>query len=103
EATIDALVVIYIPPLVTEPAEIALAIAQGVGTVPAQKPVLTVFMTAQGIPAALNMGPRGTLPTYRFPENAALALSAAVRYGRWRPRPRGTLLSLSPFSPPPVR
>ncbi len=32
-----------------------------------QKPVLTVFMTSQGIPAALNMGPRGTLPTYIFP------------------------------------
>src|SRR5216683_2901758 len=99
DATIDALVVIYIPPLVTEPA----AIAQGVGTVPAQKPVLTVFMTSQGIPTALNMGPRGTLPTYIFPENAALALSAAVRYGRWRTRPRGTPLRLSPFAHSAVR
>jgi acetyl coenzyme A synthetase (ADP forming)-like protein len=103
DAMIDALVVIYIPPLVTEPAEIAQAIAQGVGTVPAQKPVLTVFMTAQGIPAALHTGPRGTLPTYLFPENAALALSAAVRYGRWRTRPRGTPLRLSPFAHSAVR
>ena len=31
DATIDALVVIYIPPLVTDPVEIAQAIAQGVG------------------------------------------------------------------------
>jgi acetate---CoA ligase (ADP-forming) len=103
DATIDALVVIYIPPLVTEPAEIAQAIAHGVGTVPAHKPVLTVFMTSQGIPAALHKGPRSTLPTYIFPENAALALSAAVRYGRWRTRPRGTLLSLSPFAHSAVR
>jgi acetyl coenzyme A synthetase (ADP forming)-like protein len=103
DATIDALVVIYIPPLVTDPAEIAQAIAQGVGTVPAPKPVLTVFMTAQGIPATLNTGPRGTLPTYMFPENAALALSAAVRYGRWRTRPRGTPLRLSPFAHSAVR
>ena len=103
DATIDALVVIYIPPLVTDPVEIAAAIAQGVGTVPAQKPVLTVFMTSQGIPAALNGGPRGTLPTYLFPENAALALSAAVRYGRWRSRPRGTPLRLSPFAHSAVR
>ena len=103
DATIDALVVIYIPPLVTDPAEIAQAIAHSVGTVPAQKPVLTVFMTAQGIPPALHMGPRGTLPTYLFPENAALALSAAVRYGRWRTRPRGTLLRLSPFAHSAVR
>jgi acetyl coenzyme A synthetase (ADP forming)-like protein len=103
DATIDALVVIYVPPLVTDPAEIAPAIAQGVGTVPAHKPVLTVFMTSQGCPAALHMGPRGTLPTYLFPENAALALSAAVRYGRWRTRPRGTLSSLSPFAHSAVR
>src|SRR5262245_11124970 len=103
DAAIDALVVIYIPPLVTDPVEIAQAISHGVGTVPAQKPVLTVFMTSQGIPAALNMGSRGTLPTYIFPENAALALSAAVRYGRWRARPRGTLLSLSPFAHSAVR
>jgi acetate---CoA ligase (ADP-forming) len=103
DATIDALVVIYIPPLVTDPAEIAQAIAHGVGTVPAQKPVLTVFMTSQGCPAALHMGPRSTLPTYLFPENAALALSAAVRYGRWRTRPRGTLLNLSPFAHSAVR
>jgi len=95
DANIDALVVIYIPPLVTDPTVIAPAIAHGAGTVPAHKPVLTVFMTSQGAPAVLNAGPRGTLPTYTFPENAALALAAAVRYGRWRTRPRGTPLRLS--------
>ena len=103
DANIDALVVIYIPPLVTDPVEIAPAIAHGAGTVPAHKPVLTVFMTSQGAPAALNTGPRGTLPTYIFPENAALALATAVRYGRWRTRPCGTPLSLSAFAHQAVR
>ena len=98
DPNIDALIVIYIPPLVTEPAEIAQAIADGAGNVPVSKPVLTVFMTSQGIPAVLNAGPRRTIPTYIFPENAALALSAAVRYGRWRTQPRGTPLRLSPFA-----
>jgi acyl-CoA synthetase (NDP forming) len=65
--------------------------------------VLTVFMTSQGVPAALNAGPRGTLPTYAFPENAALALATAVRYGRWRTRPRGVPLSLSAFAHRAVR
>jgi acetyl coenzyme A synthetase (ADP forming)-like protein len=97
DANIDAVVVIYIPPLVTAPTEIAQAIARGAGTVPAQKPVLTVFMSSQGAPGALNAGVRGSLPAYPFPENAALALAAAVRYGRWRARPRGTPLTLSPF------
>jgi acyl-CoA synthetase (NDP forming) len=103
DPNIDALIVIYIPPLVTEPAEIAPAIAAGAGTVPASKPVLTVFMTSQGVPAALNAGPRRTLPTYTFPENAALALSAAVRYGRWRTQPCGTPSRLSPFAHSAVR
>lgn len=42
DANIDALVVMYIPPLLTDPVEIAPAIAQGAGTVPAPKPVLLV-------------------------------------------------------------
>ena len=103
DSNIDALMVIYIPPLVTDPVEIAQAIARGAGTVPAHKPVLTVFMMAQGAPAALHAGPRGTLPTSMFPENMALALAAAVRYGRWRARPRGTPLQLSPFAHSAVR
>jgi acyl-CoA synthetase (NDP forming) len=103
DANIDALVVMYIPPLLTDPVEIASAIAQGAGTVPAHKPVLAVFMTSQGAPAALNAGSRGTLPTYTFPENAALALATAVRYGRWRTRPRGAPLSLSAFAHRAVR
>ncbi|MGE3539480.1 MAG: GNAT family N-acetyltransferase [Candidatus Tectimicrobiota bacterium] len=103
DSQIDALVAMYIPPLVTDPVEIARAIAQGAGTVPAHKPVLSVFMTTQGVPETLHSGPRGTLPVYTFPENAALALAAAVRYGRWRERPRGTPFSLSPFAHSAVR
>lgn len=103
DPNIDALVAIYIPPLVTNPEEIAQAIAQGAGAVPAHKPVLTVFISSRGAPTVLSAGPRGKLPTYSFPENAAHALSAAVRYGRWRERPRGTLSALSPFASEAVR
>ncbi|MBM3226409.1 MAG: acetate--CoA ligase family protein, partial [Candidatus Tectomicrobia bacterium] len=103
DPNIDALVVIYIPPQVTDPADIAQAIAAGAGAVPTTKPVLTVFMTSQGVPAALNTGPRGTLPTYLFPENAALALASAVRYERWHTQPVGTPLRLSPAAHSAVR
>jgi acyl-CoA synthetase (NDP forming) len=100
---IDAVVVIYIPPLVTNPEDIAPAIAQGAGTVPAHKPVLTVFMSSRGAPPALSTGPRGKLPSYTFPENAAQALAAAVRYRRWCERPQGTPFTLSPFAHSAVR
>jgi acetyl coenzyme A synthetase (ADP forming)-like protein len=82
----DALVVIYIPVLAS-PTEMAAAIARAAGTVAAAKPVLVVFMSADPIPAELGAGPRGALPAYRFPENAAIVLAAAERYGRWRHRP----------------
>ena len=103
DSNIDVLVVIYIPPLVTAPEEVAQAIATGAGIVPEHKPVVTVFISTSGAPEVLNAGPRGTLPTYRFPENAAHALAAACRYGRWRARPQGTPMQLSPFAHDTVR
>jgi acetyl coenzyme A synthetase (ADP forming)-like protein len=86
---VDSVVVIYVPPMVTNAAEIAAAIARGAGTIPASKPVLSVFLSTKGAPPALATGTRGKLPSYSFPENAARALSAAERYGRWRARPAG--------------
>ena len=98
DPNIDALVVIYIPPLVTEPEDVARAIAEAVGDVPAHIPVLVVFISSKGAPAVLGTGPRGQLPTYQFPEGAAIALAAAVRYGKWRARPPGTVATLSRFA-----
>jgi len=103
DPSVDALVAIYIPVMVSRPDEIAAAIATGAGRVPPEKPVLTVFMSARGAPPALSQGPRGALPSYSFPENAALVLAAAERYGRWLRRPRGEVLKLSPFAVSAVR
>ncbi|WP_394842371.1 hypothetical protein LZC95_35515 [Pendulispora brunnea] len=75
---IDALVVIYVRPYVTKPEAIAQAIAHAAGTVPDYKPIVPVFMSSQGAPTSLAFGPRGSLPRYRFPENAAIALSSAA-------------------------
>jgi acetate---CoA ligase (ADP-forming) len=94
DPNVDSLVVIYIPPLVTKPAEVAAAVARAAGTVPKGKPIATVFMGSQGTPPTLAGGPRGNLPSYAFPENAALALSAAVRCAQWRKRPKGNVLTL---------
>ena len=103
DPSVDTLVVTYVPPMVTGPEEIAAAIARGAGTVPAEKPVLTVFLSSHGAPAALATGPRGRLPAYLYPEDAALALAAAERYGRWRRRPRGTVVELGRFEESAVR
>jgi acyl-CoA synthetase (NDP forming) len=79
---------------VTKPEEIARAIARGAATMPPDKPLATVFMSSKGAPPVLASGPRGKIPSFSFPENAALALSAAVRYGRFRDRAPGKTASI---------
>src|SRR4029077_661222 len=94
DPAIDALVVIYVPPMVTRPDDVALAVARAAGAVPPEKPVLAVFLSTRGAPPILGSGPRGAIPSYSFPENAAEALAAAVRWGRWRRRVTGSPLAL---------
>ncbi len=103
DGCIDSLIVIYIPILETTPEAIARAIASGAGKVPAHKPVLSVFLSSRGAPMLLSTGPRGRIPCFTFPENAAMALAAAERYGRWRTKPRGTAIALEPFREKAVR
>jgi acyl-CoA synthetase (NDP forming) len=86
DPNIDALVVIFIPPLVTRAADVAGAIVEGVRGLNGRKPVLTVFMSARGVPEELKSADVG-IPSYAFPEAAALALARAARYGEWRRRP----------------
>jgi acyl-CoA synthetase (NDP forming) len=103
DPNVDAVVAIYVPPMVSQPEEVARAIADGAGKVPAEKPVATVFLSSRGAPPMLSTGPRGRLPAFGFPENAAMALAAAERYGRWRARPAGTVRTLDPFAESAVR
>ena len=100
---IDSLIVIYLPPHLHDPAEVASAISEAAGKVPLEKPVLTVLMSSRGVPMPENAGPRGRLPSYSFPENAAVALAAAERYSRWRTRPAGRCLSLTPSAQAAIR
>jgi len=100
---VDAVVAIYIPLFLTQVEETAAAIARGAGRIPAEKPVLNVFLSSRGIPRALAQGPRGPLPSFRFPEDAARALAKAWRYRRWRERPRGEELHLDRFAESAIR
>ncbi len=96
QATIDAVVAIYVTPLAQQAECFAAAIARGAGAVPADKPVAAVFLAGDSAPAALHAGPRGRLPVYDSPESAARALAAAWRYADWRRRPAGAVLELAP-------
>lgn len=83
---VDALVAIFIPPLTTQPAEVAAAIHRATGALGGSKPVLAVFMSPDAAPPALSDAVM-TVPNFPFPEDAALALSRAVDHAEWRRRP----------------
>jgi acetyl coenzyme A synthetase (ADP forming)-like protein len=100
DPNVDALLTIYVTPIVTGPAEVAQAILRGARAaartagergVPA-KPLLTCFMGSHGVPEGLRSLHEGHVPSYTFPEPAAIALSRAVRYGRWLAEPEGRTL-----------
>ncbi|HEY5187788.1 MAG TPA: GNAT family N-acetyltransferase [Solirubrobacteraceae bacterium] len=86
----DAILTIFVPPLVTEADDVAAAIADAARTAEGCA-VVAVFMTADGPPAQLSDGDV-QVPGYQFPEEAAEAVALAARYGLWRERPDGQAL-----------
>jgi acetyl coenzyme A synthetase (ADP forming)-like protein len=86
DPSVDALIVIFIQPLTTRAEDAARAILDAMGALGGSKPVLTVFMSARGFPEVLQTA-QLRVPSYAFPEAAAIALARAARYGEWRERP----------------
>jgi acetyl coenzyme A synthetase (ADP forming)-like protein len=83
---LDALIVIFTPPLVTRADDVAREIISAVRKIDKSKPVLSVFLSAQPAPEELRTGDL-RIPAYSFPETAAIALARAARYRQWRERP----------------
>jgi acetyl coenzyme A synthetase (ADP forming)-like protein len=82
---VDSLIVIFTPPLVTRAEDVAKAILNAVANMGTDKPVLSVFLCAEPAPAELLTSAR-RIPTFSFPETAAIALARATRYRHWRDR-----------------
>jgi acyl-CoA synthetase (NDP forming) len=92
-AEVDAAIVVFVPPPLGEPAEVAGAIRAAVDAAGQTIPVLAVFMSAAGSPPELRAG-GSAIPSYAFPEDAARALGRAAEYGSWRERPEGQVPDL---------
>ncbi|WP_280495549.1 bifunctional GNAT family N-acetyltransferase/acetate--CoA ligase family protein [Nocardia farcinica] len=91
---VDALIIVFAPPVPVPMAGFADAIRSAAAAVPeAEKPILTTFIAEQGIPNLLavrgrnGMAVRGSIPSYPDPERAARALARVHRYARWRDTP----------------
>jgi acetyl coenzyme A synthetase (ADP forming)-like protein len=89
--SIDSVLAIFIPPLVTQAEEVAAAIRDAAVENRAKKTLVACFMSARGAPPELS-GDDYTIPSFAFPEAAALALAKASEHAEWRKRPRGAVV-----------
>lgn len=87
---VDAMIVIYIPPQATMAVEIGRAIVRALRQVGDRIPVAATWMSTKGLPEDLRE-PGRQIPSFPFPEQAAIAMAHAGAYGRWRERPQGSV------------
>jgi acetyl coenzyme A synthetase (ADP forming)-like protein len=90
ETRLDALIVLFVPPVVAGAEEVAAAIQSAVAQASTDKPVLAVLISRDGTPAALR-GDAGSVATFAYPESAARALGIAAERAEWLRRPAGTV------------
>ncbi|HUK64098.1 MAG TPA: acetate--CoA ligase family protein, partial [Dongiaceae bacterium] len=97
DPNVDSLLVVYVQPTPTGTLEVARAIVRANESMKTErrargetlKPVLSCFMGAHGVPEGLRSLQEAHVPSYVFPESAAIALAHAVGYGRWLATPEG--------------
>lgn len=88
---VDAVIVLFTPPLVTRADDVADAVAAAV--VGARKPVVASFVDTDAARARLKAAGRA-VPCFTYPETAARALARAADYGDWLRRPPGSFRPL---------
>ena len=91
-----AVLVVFVPPVATDGAAHAEAMRAAVAD--SSVPILSTFLAVEGVPEHLAVrtpreaAARGSVPSYRSPERAVAALSAAVHYAHWLATPAGTVV-----------
>lgn len=93
---VDVIMALYVPPLMTAAPAVAEAIRRGAAG--AQKPVVTCFMGLHGLPELFAGLQEDRIPSFPFPEPAAIALGRVVRYGNWLRRPVGKVPAMTGIS-----
>ncbi|MDJ0923910.1 MAG: GNAT family N-acetyltransferase [Acidimicrobiia bacterium] len=86
---IDAVITIFIPAAPEGAEEMAVAIRDAAFRHHGEKTFLTVYMSSEGAAQLFSSGDK-RIPTYPFPEPAALALTRAVEYVEWREKKEGS-------------
>jgi acetyl coenzyme A synthetase (ADP forming)-like protein len=87
---VDALIVLFVPPVTAGAEEVAAAVLRAVEQVgDLDKPVLAAILSAEGTPTSL----QGTssVAVFPYPESAARALGLAAGRAEWLRRPAGSV------------
>jgi acetyl coenzyme A synthetase (ADP forming)-like protein len=89
---VSAVVVLFVPAVSATAEEVAAAVEEAARAVDADKPVLAVIMSSEGMPAAL----RGSqhVVAFAYPESAARALGRVAERAEWLRRPQGAVPTL---------
>jgi acetyl coenzyme A synthetase (ADP forming)-like protein len=94
DATVDAVLVVIVPPVLTAADDVAGAIARATSHA-GDRPIVACFLGRDGVPEPLRAGANGrSIPSFAFPESAARALSRAADLADWRRRPHGAIPQL---------
>lgn len=89
---IDIVIVIFVPPILTQEEEVAKAIRDVSPEFRRRgKTLVASFMGSHGASAELATPGTGGVPSFVFPEATAMALARACEYRDWLKRPRGTV------------
>ena len=99
---LDALIVLFVPPVVAGADEVAAAIRKTVEDVKSDKPVLAVVMSAEGTPEVL-LEDDSPVASFPYPESAARALGFAAARSEWLRQPAGTVPVLDRIDCPAAR
>ena len=87
----DAAIVLFVPTVGTNEDQVGAAISRAAATADG-KPVLCVFVSAQGAPPSLRSV--ANVPAFAYPEAAARALGRAAERGEWLRQPAGVVPEL---------
>jgi acetate---CoA ligase (ADP-forming) len=86
---VDILFVIFIPTSAVHIPDVAAALIESKAKLPEDVPVVSVFLSAAGIPSELAAA---QIPSFTFPEAAARAMGRVATYAEWRRRPLGCVV-----------
>jgi acetate---CoA ligase (ADP-forming) len=99
---VDALIALFVPPVVAGAEEVAAAIAETIERAAVDKPVLVVVISAEGMPSALR-AEGSPVAAFLYPESAAHALGLAAERAEWLRRPVGAVPALEDVDPAAAR